>query len=243
LIKFSIIIPILNEEKNILILTNKIKQTLNNYKYEIIFVDDNSEDNSKIVLSNLKKKYKNISFFIRKNKIRDLFQSCLLGIKKSKYQYNLIMDGDLQHDPRYIPKMLQKLNNNYDIVVACRNFDSDNKIGLNIFRLLSSKIIRYFIFVILGKKTLDPMSGYFVFKKSIFLKNQMFFYGYGGRGGFKILSDIIYNVNNLKISDTIINFKYRKLGESKMNFRVIMKIIFLILFCFLRKKFNIYLRI
>ena len=239
MIKFSIIIPILNEEKNILNLTNKIKKTLNNYKYEIIFVDDNSEYNSKIVLSNLKRKNKNIRFFIRKNKIRDLFQSCLLGIKNSKYQYNLIMDGDLQHDPRYIPKMLQKLNNNYDIVVACRNFDSDNKIGLNIFRLLSSKVVRYFIFIIFGKKTLDPMSGYFVFKKSIFLKNKMFFYGYG----FKILSDIIYNVNNLKISDVIINFKHRRLGASKMNFRVIMQIIFFILFCFLRKKLNIYLRI
>ena len=78
-------------------------------------VDDNSEDNSKIVLSNLKKKYKNIRFFIRKNKIRDLFQSCLLGIKNSKYQYNLIMDGDLQHNPRYIPKMLQKFISNKNI--------------------------------------------------------------------------------------------------------------------------------
>ena len=83
------------------------------------------------------------------------------------------------------------------------------------------------------------MSGYFVFKKSIFLKNKMFFYGYG----FKILSDIIYNVNNLKISDVIINFKYRRLGTSKMNFRVVIQIIFFILFCFLRKKLNIYLRI
>jgi dolichol-phosphate mannosyltransferase len=239
MIKFSIIIPILNEEKNILDLSNKIKKILNNYKYEIIFVDDNSEDNSKIVLFNLKKKYKNIRFFIRKNKIRDLFQSCLLGIKNSKYQYNLIMDGDLQHDPRYIPKMVQKLNDNYDVVVACRNFDNDKKIGLSIFRLLSSKVIRYFIFVIFGKKTLDPMSGYFVFKKSIFLENRNIFYGYG----FKILSDIIYNVNNLKISDIVINFKYRKLGASKMSFRVVMQIIFFILFCFFRKKLNIYLRI
>lgn len=238
--KFSIIIPILNEEKNILNLTNKIIKILKNYNYEIIFVDDNSEDNSKIVLSNLKKKYKNIRFFIRENKIRDLFQSCLLGIKRSKYQYNLIMDGDLQHDPKYIPKMIRKLNNNYDVVVACRNFENDKKkIGLSIYRLLSSVVIRYFIILIFGKKTLDPMSGYFVFNKSIFLKNKSFFYGYG----FKILSDIIYNVNNLKISDIIINFKYRKLGASKMNFRVVMQIIFFILFCFLRKRLNIYLRI
>jgi dolichol-phosphate mannosyltransferase len=239
MIKFSIIIPILNEEKNILKLINKINKALKNYKYEIIFVDDNSEDNSKLVLFNLKRKYKNIRFFIRKNKINDLFQSCLLGLKNSKYEYSFIMDGDLQHDPKYIPQMLQKLNNDADVVVACRNFENDKKIGLNILRLLSSRLIRYFIFIILGKKTLDPMSGYFAFKKSFVLKNKSFFYGQG----FKILSDIIYNVDNLRISDIIINFKYRKFGSSKMNFKVIRQIIFFILFCFLRKRLNIYLRI
>ena len=56
--KLSIIIPILNEEENISILTQKINFYLKKIKYEIIFVDDNSSDNSKKILKNLRKKFK-----------------------------------------------------------------------------------------------------------------------------------------------------------------------------------------
>ena len=54
--KLSLVIPILNEEKNILPLTNKIIQNLTKIKYEIIFVDDSSIDNSRQKLKKLKKK-------------------------------------------------------------------------------------------------------------------------------------------------------------------------------------------
>ena len=55
--KLSIVIPILNEEKNILPLTKKIKKYLKSYNFEIIFVDDNSTDRSKEILKKLKKEY------------------------------------------------------------------------------------------------------------------------------------------------------------------------------------------
>ena len=59
MIKFSIIIPILNEAKNIQKLANILKKELNNkFQYEIIFVDDNSRDGSDIILKELSKKYK-----------------------------------------------------------------------------------------------------------------------------------------------------------------------------------------
>mgnify|MGYP001197412105 CR=1 FL=1 len=54
--KISIIIPIYKEEKNIFELTNKIRKSLKSIKYEIIFVDDNSNDGSKEILYRLKKK-------------------------------------------------------------------------------------------------------------------------------------------------------------------------------------------
>jgi dolichol-phosphate mannosyltransferase len=101
----SIIIPVLNESSNIQKLTYKIKKQLSSINFEIIFVDDNSLDKSKFILKKLKKKFKFFKPIFRFKK-RDLTQSCFDGIRKSKYENILIMDGDLQHDPKYIPKMI-----------------------------------------------------------------------------------------------------------------------------------------
>ena len=64
--RFSIIIPILNEEKNILPLVKLIKSNIKKVLYEVIFVDDNSKDKSKFILKKIKGN--NISYIIRKKK-------------------------------------------------------------------------------------------------------------------------------------------------------------------------------
>ena len=73
----SIVIPVLNEEQNINKIVSSVSYYLKKYKYEIIFIDDDSDDNSKKILIRNSNKYKNLSFFIRKNCKRDLSQSCL----------------------------------------------------------------------------------------------------------------------------------------------------------------------
>ena len=81
----SIVIPILNEEKNLIKLTNeikKIKKKLKIKNFELIFVDDNSSDNSKIILQNLSLKNKFLRFYIRKATDRDLSKSCIVGFEK-----------------------------------------------------------------------------------------------------------------------------------------------------------------
>ena len=105
--KLSIIIPILNEEKNIIPLTDKIRKVLKNEDYELIFVDDSSNDKSRKILKDLKKKF---NFFkpILRNKDRDLTQSCFDGIRVAKFKNILIMDGDMQHDPKYIKKIFHQ---------------------------------------------------------------------------------------------------------------------------------------
>ena len=228
----SIIIPIYKEKNNIIELTNKIKKNLNFKNYEIIFVDDNSKDGTEEILKNLKKKYKNFNFIIRKKK-KDLTQSCFNGIEKSKYSVVLIMDGDLQHNPKYIPKLMRIYAlKNADIVIATRDLFYKNNPGLNYFRKLFSIVLIILFNILIGKKTKDPMSGYFLFNKKIFKKNKKKYFG----KGYKILADILYNSSgSLKIIDYDIEFGHRLKNKSKMNFKILIILLEFLLKTFIKR--------
>lgn len=218
--ELSIISPALNEEKNIEPLTLKIIEHTKKTKFEIIFVDDNSTDQSKKILLNLSKKYKFFNPILRKKK-RDLTQSCFDGINKSKYKNILILDADMQHDPKYIPQMLKEFNKGQDIVIGARKLTSGKNKGLSETRRFAS-IFLIFFFKIFNIQTKDPMSGFFLFKKDIYLKNKKRFFG----KGFKILADILINSKTkLKTKDISINFKRRYESKSKMNIRILLVLI------------------
>jgi dolichol-phosphate mannosyltransferase len=232
--KLSLIIPILNEEKNIIPLTKRIIQNLKKIKYEIIFVDDGSTDNSQLKLKVLKKKYK---FFrpILRNKKKDLTQSCFDGVRQSKFENILVMDGDLQHDPKYIKKMFKIYKKyNLDIVIGSRKLLLGKNQGLSELRRFTSIMLIYF-FRIFKIKTNDPMSGFFIFKKEIYYKNKKFFFG----KGFKILADFLINSKqNLKTRDIAIDFNRRYNSESKMSLSVLLILIQFYLLSLVKKIFN-----
>ena len=223
--KISIVVPILNENKNIKKLVQDIKRNIKTLIYEVIFVDDNSTDGSIETLKIIKHQNKEVDFIIN-NGPQDLTQSCFKGISKSKNDLIIIMDGDLQHDPKYIEKLYYKLNvNNNDIVIASRNFKKIKTSSFSMVRNVFSRFLILILKLISGKNYIDPMSGYFIFKKKIFVKNKKILYG----KGYKILADFIYNIPNLKIAEIFINFKSRVNGKSKMNLKVlILLIIFMI---------------
>ena len=230
--KISIVIPALNEEKNIKPLTKQIIKSLKNIKFEIIFVDDSSVDKSKSVLLTLSKKYKFFNPLLRK-KNRDLTQSCFDGIEKSKYSNILIMDADLQHNPKYIPMILKVFNNNKDIVVGARKLTSGKNKGLSEFRRFAS-VILIFLFKIFNIKTSDPMSGFFMFRKKIYKKNKKYYFG----KGFKILADILINSRDkLETTDVYIDFNRRYESESKMSFKILLILIQFYLTSLLKKLF------
>lgn len=231
--ELSIISPALNESKNIRSFVSLIIEQCkkNKIKAEVIIIDDDSKDNSKNILKQMSLEYKNFRYFIRKTKPRDLTQSCFLGIEKSKYRNVLIMDTDLQHDPKDLNKLIHAFRTGrYDVVAGCRNLFIKNK-GLSPVRQLASIIIIFTTNLLLSKKTSDPMTGFFIFKKSIYKKNNSYF----GKG-FKILMDLIYSSKNqLKIKDVYIDFKLRKYNKSKMNFKILIYIIQFIIIKFFKR--------
>tara|TARA_Y100001970_G_scaffold257421_1_gene336111 strand:- start:1572 stop:2267 length:696 start_codon:yes stop_codon:yes gene_type:complete len=228
----SIIIPILNEDKNLETLHKKIILNLKKIEFEIIFVDDNSDDNTKSILKKLSKNNKKTKFIIRKKK-RDLTQSCFLGIENAKFNNILIMDGDLQHDPSNLPFLIKKyFQKKADVLIGTRNFKKKIE-GLDIFRFYTSKILIFIFNFFFGFKTMDPLSGFFIFKKKIYIENKKNLFG----KGYKILIDLLYNYKkDIKIFDQNINFKMRNFNSSKISLRVLLNFFKLIIFLIIRVK-------
>ena len=100
---FTIVIPVYNEGKNLKKLISQIYRTLPKKNFELIIVDDSSDDETPKIMAKILKN--NLRYIIRKEK-RDLSKSCIMGFKKAKYKNILVMDGDLQHKPGDILKFL-----------------------------------------------------------------------------------------------------------------------------------------
>lgn len=124
----SIIIPCYNESESINFTYQRVNNVIKLEKidYEIIFVNDGSRDNTidniKKV-SNLDSKVKYISFSRNFGKE----SAMLAGLKYAEGECVVIMDGDLQHPPELIPKMIKFYQEGYDQVIAKRNRVGDNK--------------------------------------------------------------------------------------------------------------------
>jgi dolichol-phosphate mannosyltransferase len=215
----SIIIPTYNEKENLKILIPKIYSIIKVKKFEILIVDDDSNDGTRQLLKKMLLLFKNLKYISRKTKPRDLSKSCVLGFNKSKYANILVMDGDLQHKPKDISKLYSVFSKkNCDIVVGSRNLFRKKNKGLKYYRLVSSILLIIIVNVLLGFKTEDPMSGFFIFKKEVYLKKKKYLFN----KGYKILLDLIYSSKeDLKILDVVINFNSRSGGSSKLNYKVI----------------------
>ena len=233
----SIIIPTYNEKKNLKILIPKIYSKIKIKKFEILIVDDDSKDGTKQLLNKMLLLFKNLKYLSRKTKPRDLSKSCVLGFNKSKYNNILVMDGDLQHKPKEINYLYSIFSKKHcDVVVGSRNLFKKRQKGLSFYRLIVSILLVIIVNILLGFKTVDPMSGFFIFKKKIYLKNKKFLFN----RGYKILLDLIYpSRKKLKILDINIDFRSRGSGNSKINYKIIYFLVLIIIKKFFLRVSNI----
>ena len=166
----SIVIPVYNEGDNIESLFNEIIQSISSdIKYEIIFTDDASTDNSKVILSELSGK----KFVKVVNHKKNLGQShsIMSGIKKAKYDTIVTLDGDNQNVPKDIVKLLEIFLSSSELFlvggIRVKRQDSFVKI-------LSSKIANTIRSYLLNDDCLDTGCGLKIFSKEIFMKLPFF---------------------------------------------------------------------
>jgi glycosyltransferase involved in cell wall biosynthesis len=125
----SIVIPIHNEEPAILPLYDRLTAVLEDLKrpYEILFIDDASTDLSFDLLSNLVETDPHLKVIRLR---RNFGQTAALaaGFDESQGDVIVSMDGDLQHDPEDIPRLLEKIDEGYDIASGWRKNRVDNAV-------------------------------------------------------------------------------------------------------------------
>tara|TARA_B100001063_G_C16722394_1_gene534371 strand:+ start:218 stop:925 length:708 start_codon:yes stop_codon:yes gene_type:complete len=140
--KILIIIPVLNEEKNINPIWSKI-QNLRFIKKDILFIDDNSKDDTQIKISNLQKKNKNI-FLLRRSSKKGIGSAHKEGIiwgYKKKYSIIVTMDCDGTHDPIHIKKMLRLIKNRKFELISTNRFLKRNSLsGWSFWRIFLTNL-------------------------------------------------------------------------------------------------------
>ena len=221
----SIISPTYNESKNVEKLVKLIEISLSKYKYEIIFVDDDSTDKTHEIIKKIAFKKKNIRC-IRRIGRRGLSSAVIEGCLSSSSDLLLIIDSDLQHDEKKIPAMIELLKKEkLDLVIASRFLNHKNVLGLSKYRNVLSKIANFLANTISKAKLTDPMSGFFLIKRSVFDCIAPNLSGLG----FKILLDIFSSSKNrLKYEEISFTFKKRVYGESKLDSLVLWEYLLLL---------------
>ena len=175
--KVSVVLPAYNERENIVPLVREIKAALGPRAKEILIVDDDSPDGTAQAASEAFAGDPEVRVIVRRadrgfaNSIRD-------GLLKATGEVLVVMDSDFNHQPRYLPFMVQALSD-YDCVSASRFLYGG--LMLSRARHLLSWVFNVFVRFATGGKITDNLYGYFAIKRPILERCafDQIFWGYG----------------------------------------------------------------
>jgi dolichol-phosphate mannosyltransferase len=223
----TVVIPTLNEQPNIEPLIAKLRDALTGIAWEVIFVDDDSQDGTMDVIREFGVRDRRIRGMKRISR-RGLAGACIEGILASSAPIVAVMDADLQHDETRLAEMYQIIGrDDADLVVASRYADADGSArGLTRVRQTGSRLAGWIARTALKVDLSDPMSGFFMIRREIAenvaprLSKQ----------GFKVLLDIVAS-SGLPIRTKEISYVFspRLHGESKLDGPVVLEYLGLII--------------
>ncbi|GMV32877.1 MAG: glycosyltransferase [Chloroflexi bacterium CFX1] len=139
----SLIVPVYNEQDNLPLLFEAIAESMNalGQTWEVIYVDDGSRDNSLSVLSEQAQKDPEHTRVVSFRRNFGQTAAIAAGLDHSRGEIIVLLDADLQNDPRDIPMLLKKLDEGYDLVSGWRKQRKDNAITRNFPSMMANKII------------------------------------------------------------------------------------------------------
>ena len=211
----SVVIPLLNEEKNIPILYDELTGTLQQtgLEYELVFIDDGSRDGGLDILEGLQHEDSHICVVsLRKNFGQTAAMTA--GFDMAEGEIIIAMDADLQNDPADIPMLLEKINEGYDMVTGWRYNRQDPFFS----RKLPSKIANRIISFATGVRLHDYGCTLKAFRRDV-IKNIKLY------GEMHRFIPAIASAMGVSIAEVKVNHRSRRFGTSKYGISRTLRVI------------------
>lgn len=201
----SVVVPVFNEEGNVRELHKEILEVCKkeNYKFEIIFVDDGSKDKTPEICKELKPlKY----IHMRKNFGQTAAMDA--GIKLAQYDYIVTMDGDRQNDPADIPKLVNYLEeNDLDIVSGWRKNRKDT-----VMKKFTSRVANFLRGIIVKDNIHDSGCSLKIYKKECFDHINLY-------GEMHRFIPALLRIKGFEVGEVVVNHRPRTAGVTKYNWK------------------------
>ncbi len=230
--ELSILIPVRDEEENVKIISNKIEKEINNPNYELLFVNDFSEDETIKVIEEIKVKNKKIRYVNNENK--GLGGAISLGITESKGKYVCIMMSDSSDTVQDLNRYYETImNDDLDAVFGSRFIKGGKTVDYPIIKLILNRIGNLLAKFLMWSDLNDFTNGFKIYKKNTLtglypLISESF------NIFFELPLKTISRGYNYKIIP--ISYYNRTVGEAKFKIDELgSKYLFTLLYCFLEK--------
>lgn len=214
----SVIVPTMNEAGNIHTLLNRLGKALGSLPFELIFVDDSTDNTPQVIELARDQAQFTIRLIVRpSNRRNGLSGAVVEGFAAARGEWVCVMDGDLQHPPEVVPQMLvQAQTAGADMVVGSRKANLLGPMGLSQFRSFTSQILTILaraLFPRSLKDVSDPLTGLFLVRRNKLILERL------QPDGFKILLEILVRCPHMRITEVKFDFATRHDGESKADFQ------------------------
>ena len=199
----SIIVPVLNEEGSLDKFYNETTKSLNEYSnWEIIFIDDGSDDESYNIMRKLADEDNRVSiiqFFKNFGKADALSE----GFKQANGGVIITIDADLQDDPAEIPRLVEKIQEGWDVVSGWKKDRKDP-----ISKRLPSKLFNMVTRFLTGIKIHDFNCGLKAYRRKVVKSIDIY-------GGLHRYIPAIAGQKGFSITEITVNHRPREFGETK----------------------------
>jgi len=209
----SVIIPTYNEKDNITPLVEALHRALSGYRYEVIFVDDNSRDGTIDIAHSLEAKFP-VKIIVRTTE-RGLATAVVEGFKHATGDIFVVMDADLQHPPEFIPSLLKGIEDGADLAISSRYIPGGGTSNWSLSRRIISRGAIFMTHVLLPSthRIKDITTGFFALKREIVAGAEL------KPVGWKILLEVVFMGKYQKAVEVPFVFTGREKGSSKLNIK------------------------